>query len=165
MFLAIPGRKQPWPKRAACWSPAIPATGTDAPSTAGSLSQITPEEGTTSGSRAAGTPIAAKSASSQQRLRMSNSSVRDAFVKSVAWTRPPESFQSNQVSMVPNARSPRSARRRTPSTLSSSHRIFVPEKYGSITSPVFFRIAPVIPFRASSSQNGVVRRSCQTIAR
>ena len=31
MFFAIPGRWQAWPNRAACWSPAIPATGTSPP--------------------------------------------------------------------------------------------------------------------------------------
>jgi hypothetical protein len=34
---------------------------------------------------------------------MSKSSVRDAFVASVAWTRPPVSFQMSHVSIVPNA--------------------------------------------------------------
>ena len=28
VFLAMPGSKQAWPKSAACWSPAIPPSGT-----------------------------------------------------------------------------------------------------------------------------------------
>ena len=32
VFLAMPSRKQAWPKSAACWSPATPAMGTEAPS-------------------------------------------------------------------------------------------------------------------------------------
>ena len=47
---------------------------------------------------------------------------------SVTWTAPPVSFQSSQVSIVPNASSPASARSRAPGTLSSSQAIFVAEK-------------------------------------
>jgi hypothetical protein len=54
--------------------------------------------------------------------------VREALVTSVTCSRPPVSFQIIQESMVPKASSPRSARSRTPSTLSSSQRILVPEK-------------------------------------
>ena len=43
---------------------------------------------------------------------------------------PPESFQASQLSIVPKASSPRSARRRSDASLSSSHASFVPEKYG-----------------------------------
>ncbi len=58
--------------------------------------------------------------------------VREAFVASVRWTppeAPPLRFHSNQLSMVPNASSPASARERAPSTLSSSQRTFGPAKY------------------------------------
>jgi hypothetical protein len=41
---------------------------------------------------------------------------------------PPVRFQISQLSMVPKASSPASARARAPSTLSSSHAILVPEK-------------------------------------
>jgi hypothetical protein len=48
--------------------------------------------------------------------------------------------------MVPNARSPLSARARAPPTLSSSQAIFVPEKYASMTRPVFARIESERPY-------------------
>ena len=59
---------------------------------------------------------------------MSQSSVRDAFETSVAWTLPPVRFQMSQVSTVPKASSPFSARSRAPGTRSKSHAIFVAEK-------------------------------------
>jgi hypothetical protein len=42
--------------------------------------------------------------------------------------RPPLNFQMSQLSIVPQASSPRSARSRTPGTFSSSQAILVPEK-------------------------------------
>ena len=51
---ASPGAKQPWPKSAACWSPAIPATGSVTPRN--DASAATPDEATTSGSTARSTP-------------------------------------------------------------------------------------------------------------
>ena len=51
---------------------------------------------------------------------MSKSSVREAFVKSVAWR--PVSLKSSQESIVPKTA------RAAASTLRSSHSIFVPEK-------------------------------------
>jgi hypothetical protein len=54
--------------------------------------------------------------------------VREALVASVAWDWPPVSFHSSQVSMVPKASSPFSARARAPGTLSSSQASLVPEK-------------------------------------
>ncbi len=63
-------------------------------------------------------------------------SVREAFVTSVAWTPPPCPFDSgppvscqrSQLSIVPKASSPRSARLWAPGTLSRSQRIFDAEK-------------------------------------
>jgi hypothetical protein len=57
-----------------------------------------------------------------------NNRVREALLASVAWTRPPVSFQTSQLSTVPKASSPRSARARAPGTWSSSHASFVAEK-------------------------------------
>src|SRR3989338_4150170 len=90
-------------------------------------------------------------------------SVREALVTSVAWDWPPVSFQISQLSMVPKAISPRTARRRRPLTLSKSHLIFVPEKYVSRTRPVF-RLN-VGAYRDTPLQISAVRRHCQTIAR
>jgi hypothetical protein len=59
---------------------------------------------------------------------MLNSMVRDAFEYSVACTRPPVSRQSSQLSIVPKASSPRSARRWAPGTASRMKRSLVAEK-------------------------------------
>ena len=97
------------------------------------------------------------SSGSQRRSRMSNSSVRDAFERSVACS--PVSLKTSQESIVPNAASGGTS----PSRI--SHSIFVPEKYGSSTSPVRSRTSGSCPASRSSSQRRAVRRSCQTIAR
>ena len=96
-----PGAKQPWPNRAACWSPAMPASGTAAPSS--SASATTPADGTTAGRIDRSTPKSSSSSSSQLPVSMSNSIVRDAFVTSVRWASPPVSFQASQESTVPKA--------------------------------------------------------------
>ncbi|EWS52563.1 hypothetical protein X551_04649 [Methylibium sp. T29] len=71
---------------------------------------------------------AASSGSLQAPRSMSNSIVREALVVSVACTRPPVSCRSSQLSTVPKASSPRSARVRAPGTWSSSHAILLAEK-------------------------------------
>src|SRR5574340_804862 len=96
---------------------------------------------------------------------MSNSIVRGALLTSVAWTRPPESFQSSQLSTVPNASSPCAAAMCAPLTWSSNQRSLVPEKYGSTTNPVEARICSACPASRSAAHSGSVRLSCQTIAR
>ena len=83
---------------------------------------------------------------------------------SVTWRRPPLSRHAIQLSTVPKASVPASARSRTPGTLSSSQRILVPEKYGSSSSPVLRRTMASAPAPRSCSQKSAVRRSCQTIA-
>ena len=59
---------------------------------------------------------------------MLKSIVRLALVTSVAWVRPPVSFQSSQVSMVPKRRSPQAAFSRAPGTRSRIHLILVAAK-------------------------------------
>ncbi len=99
-----PGAKQPWPNRAACWSPAMPASGTAAPSS--SASATTPAEGTTAGRIDRGRPRRARAARRPScPVSMSSSIVRDAFVTSVRWASPPVSFQASQESTVPKASS------------------------------------------------------------
>ena len=105
------------------------------------VSASRPAEGQTSGNIAGGTPNSAHSSGSKRRVRMSQSSVRDALVTSVACVLPPDSRQMRKLSMVPNAICPASARARSPATLSSIHLIFVAEKYGSSTRPVRARTA------------------------
>jgi hypothetical protein len=59
---------------------------------------------------------------------MSRSIVREAFVTSVACTRPPVRRQSRKQSIVPKASSPRAARSRAPGISSSIQASLVPEK-------------------------------------
>ena len=84
--------------------------------------------GLTSGSIHLGMSSSARISSSQRRVLMLNSMVREALEKSVTWALPPVSFQMSQVSTVPNSSSPRSARARTPGTFSRIQRSLVPEK-------------------------------------
>ena len=128
VVFADPGVKQAWPNVAACWSPARPVTGTAAPRTSGSVSTTKPDDGRTSGSIAIGTPMTSQSQGSQARRLMSKRSVRLAFDTSVAWTRPPDSRQSRNVSIVPKQRSPASARARRSGDESRIWATFVPEK-------------------------------------
>ena len=129
VFFASPGATAPWPKSAACWSPAIPATGMPAGSPSwATVSPNTPAEGPTRGNTSRGMPRWPSSSASHSSRRMSKQSVRDAFDGSVAWTRPPVSCQRSHVSTVPKASSPRAARSERSGRLASSQAILVPEK-------------------------------------
>ena len=160
----MPGAKQAWPNVAACWSPALPAIGIGAPKSSGCDSPTTSLDDVIRGSNARGTLKSCSSSSSQSSVARSTSSVRDALLTSVTWTAPPVRFQMSQLSMVPKASSPRSARARAPGTWSSSHAIFVAEKYGSSTNPVFARKRSSRPRSRNAAQCSAVRRSCQTMA-
>ena len=75
--------------------------------------------------------MASKSSSSQSSVARSINIVRLALLGSVACrppSVPPVRFQMHQVSVLPNMRSPASARSRAPSTFSRIQRIFGPEK-------------------------------------
>ncbi len=50
----MPGLVHAWPKSAACWSPTMPAIGSDVPRTAASVSPTTPQLSTTAGMTARG---------------------------------------------------------------------------------------------------------------
>ena len=105
-------------------------------------SPYTSEEDLISGSIDSGMPMSAAIVSSQASVRRSISIVRLALVTSVTCTppfsAPPVRFHSSQVSVLPNSRSPASARSRAlPSTLSRIQRIFGPEKYVASGSPTF----------------------------
>jgi hypothetical protein len=89
---------------------------------------MTPLDGITSGNTARGTRSSLSSSSSQSCVCRLNNIVREALLASVACTRPAVRFQTSQLSMVPKASSPASARLRAPGTLSSSHSSLVPEK-------------------------------------
>ena len=85
-------------------------------------------DGCTSGSSARGTPSRRSRSASQSLVWMLKSSVREALLTSVTCVRLPVRFQMSQLSTVPKASSPRSARARAPGTFSSSQAIFVPLK-------------------------------------
>ena len=75
-----------------------------------------------------------------------------------------DKFHKSQVSIVPKASNPFSARFLALLTLSRIHAIFVAEKYGSKVSPVFSDIIGSKSSPFNLLQNSVVRLSCQTIA-
>ena len=129
VHFASPGVKHAWPNSAACWSPAMPAIGM--PSGKPPMPFVvphTPDEGTTAGRTWRGTPISSHSSSLHASLLISNTSVRDAFVTSVACTAPPVNRHNKNESIVPNAMSPLRAAVASPSTECSIHWTFVPEK-------------------------------------
>ncbi len=100
----MPGEKHAWPNSAACWSPAMPETGTRNPAAwSGSVIPKRPLLGRTSGKQERGTPKSSSSSSDHAPVSMSKSIVRLAFDGSVACT--PVRFHSTHESTVPNARS------------------------------------------------------------
>ena len=160
----MPGLTQACPNSAACWSPAMPATGISAPRMALSAYPNSPLLSFTSGKSEAGILRRRSSSSSQRCSMMLNMSVRPALVGSVAWTLPPVRRDSRKQSIVPNASSPRSARARAPDTLSRIQASLVPEKYGSSRRPVLSVTIDSAPSAFSLAQRSAVRRSCHTIA-
>ena len=97
----------------------MPATGSARPRS--SHSPKCAPDGLISGSSSRGTAKSSSNSSSQSSVASEQSSVRDAFVSSVACTRPSVSFQRSQLSTVPKA-SPAASWR------PSSHSSFVAEK-------------------------------------
>ena len=93
-----------------------------------------------------------------------NRLVREAFVTSVAKTLPLVNFQISQVSIVPTHTFPLSAFFLNPWILSRIQAIFVAEKYGSRSNPVFLLIISSSPAFFKFSHNFDVLLSCQTIA-
>ena len=81
VFFAWPGTMHAWPSRAAAWSPALPQTGMpssdSSPGRPAVTCPYTMDDGTGTGSMLIGMPRRAHSSSSQQRLSMSNSIVRE----------------------------------------------------------------------------------------
>ena len=92
----MPGLMQAWPTVAACWSPAMPSTGTGAPRMSAVATPSSPEQSTTLGSSGAGTPSSFSRPSSQVPLWMSSSRLRLALVASLACTLPPVSRHSRK---------------------------------------------------------------------
>ena len=120
-----------------------------------------PLEGPTSGSVDIGTPNRSASSSSQASRPMSKSRVRQALVGSVAWTAPPVSRHSSQLSTVPKARSGRLRRR--------PRRAARPAWWPRSTGRGPGRSGadqPEVPGRLERCGTAAAaRRSCQTMAR
>ena len=125
---------------------------------------MNPALGTIVGSTARGTLNIVSISSSQASFARSISRVREALVTSVACTAPLVRRCTRNVSMVPKASSPFSARARAPFSWSRIHAIFVPEKYASITRPVRSRTSASAPVAFRRSHSAAVRRSCHTMA-
>ena len=150
---ASPGAKHACPKRAACWSPAMPAIGTVAPRR--DASPTTPAEGTTSGSSDLSTPNSASSSSSHSPVARSSSIVREALVRSVTCAAPRVSFHEPAVDRPEGEAPARAGRRARGSTPASS-----PRSTGRGRAPS----AGGSGRRAAPRSARSVRRSCQTIA-
>jgi hypothetical protein len=84
VFFTMPGATQRCPKSAACWSPAMPAIGIARAKRCADVSATTALDSCTSGSIERGTLKSSSSSASHSRRWMSKSSVREAFVRSVA---------------------------------------------------------------------------------
>ncbi len=102
--------------------------GMDVPNSAGTVWPTTSLERATRGSTAAGMRNRRNSSSSQHPSWMLNSRVREALLMSVTCALPPVSCHTSQLSMVPKASSPRSARSRAPGKVSSSQASLLAEK-------------------------------------
>ena len=89
------------------------------------VSVSSPLESVTSGIMDRGMLNSSSSRSSHWPVRMLNNIVREAFETSVLWVRPPVSFQSSQVSIVPKASRPAFALAFAPLVCLSSQLIFV----------------------------------------
>ena len=127
----MPISKQAWPKVAACWSPRMPAIGVSMRRSFLRPYPYTSEEDLISGSIDIGMPMSFAMSSFQSRVSMFMSMVREALVTSVTCTpplTPPVRFHTSQESVLPNSRSPASARSRAPSTFSRIQAILGPEK-------------------------------------
>ena len=135
VFFAWPGAKHAWPNVAACWSPASAVIGIGRPKSSGAVSPKTPDVGRTSGQHRR------RHADEREQLVVPGEAVdveeeRPAGVRDVgrvdgaARRVPPVSRQSRNVSTVPKASSPRSARERAPGTASRMCAIFGPREVG-----------------------------------
>ena len=133
-----PASRPPWPNRAACWSPAMPAMGTAAPSHAGVGSADDARRRAQLGQHRA---RARRRAPAVRRPSpaawMSSSMVRDALLKSVTWRAAAGEAPHQEAVDGAGAQAPAAqqvARRRA--GCCSSHSSLVALKYGSRRRPV-----------------------------
>ena len=166
VFLASPGWWAPWPKRAACWSPAMPATGTPAGSDpTATVSPNAPMDGRTSGQHRQRQTEVARGRGPSSVGGGRSSSVREALVASVAWTRPPVSRHRSQLSTVPKASSPGRAGPAPGIVLEEPARAWCPRSRGRARARSSRGPGAPGPSACSRSQRSAVRRHCQTMAR
>ena len=168
VFFVMPGSTHACPNSAACWSPAMPLTGTREPGgvlgrrhAEPAAATAAPPEGTSAGRRTGRT---ARRTSRARRCR--RASCGYAFDGSVACT-PPSGppVRLPQDPRVDGAEREVGVRRRRRPRV-SSHASFVAEKYGSSTSPVRSPDERLAARRRAARRSvAAVRRSCQTIAR
>ena len=166
MFLIAPGRNPAWPKRAACWSPAMPMIGMPAGSRPSrTVRPNSPDDGRTSGSMAAGTPKSSRRSSSQaSRADVEEHGPRGVGrVGGVALPAgelpedPGVRRAEGQAALVRPARGGRPGR--------GSTRPWSPRSRRRSGGPSSFRMRSLSPGSAASSrQRPAVRRHCQTMA-
>ena len=158
----MPGAKQAWPKRAACWSPAMPMRS--AAEQVGGAVAVIGARNPDLRQHERGTRRIFSSSSSQSPLWMLNSRVREALVASVVCTWPPVSRHSSQQSTVPDtARRAQRARARRARCRAASHlgagEIGIEDQAG------LGRDRRLVARGFSLAHTSAVRRSCQTMAR
>ena len=166
-----PGSTHACPNSAACWSPAMPATGTAWPcsasapgvadlAAAGHDRAAAPARGTPNRSQQLGVPAPARDVEQHRPRR----------VGGVGGQLAGELEDQPRVDRPEHRAAVAGRARAGPSTLSSSHSIFVPEKYGSSTSPVALahrapRGRPRAARRSGPRCGGPARRSRGAAAR
>ena len=153
VHLASPGRRQPSPSSAACWSTSSPVSGTRGPNA--SVAPNDPLASTTSGRSSSPSPNAAHASADQRHASRSRSIVREAVDASV--TKAPVRACTSHASEVVT----------TPSRVrfSRSQAIFGAAKYGSRASPVRSASRCAVPSTAAIRRHTASdRRSCHPIA-
>ena len=160
--MASPGSKQAWPNSAACWSPAMPATGTAGREARRAVVVATSPQ------------LAAPRGSDARGRRTARAARRPSAARDVEQHRPrgvghvgdalAGQLEDQPASMVPNTARPcapaRAGRRRCRAATDLRAR-----EVGVQHQPGRSRTSGSCPCSRSSSQSAAVRRSCQTIAR
>ena len=167
--LVMPGSKQAWPKRAACWSPAIPLMGT--PRSGESPPRADPPPGPTD--HRTGAPRGGVRRDAEELAQFgrppSLHDVEEHGPRGVGGVggEHPAVHAAGEVPQHPrvDGAEGQAAAGATGRPRSSSHCILVAEKYGSRTRPVRSLTRGRWPASAMARQAAAVRRSCHTMAR
>ena len=154
--LTRPGRTQPAPASAACWSTHRARNGSGTAHEGCRRVPRSPAVSRIAGSTLRGTPNSSSSLGSQSGAP---SCVRDAVDGSVANSAP--SLSHRNESTVPMRSAPASSARPTASSFSSSQAIFPAEKYGSSGIPLRSATSSARPSSRKRSRISCERLSCQ----